>query len=66
MLIIDVVIKIVLNYYIRTSEAVVPLYNLDIEYLCASSKNIRKHCIKFFLLNINLLIDAKEDLNLII
>jgi hypothetical protein len=42
MLIIDVVIKIVLNYYIRTSEAVIPLYNLDIEYLCTSSKKIRK------------------------
>jgi hypothetical protein len=66
MLIIDVVIKIVLNYYIRTSEAVVSLYNLDIEHLYTSSKNIRKHCVKFFLLNINLLIDTKENLNLII
>jgi hypothetical protein len=51
MLIIDVVIKIVLNRYIRTSEAVVPLYNLDVEHLCTSSENTRKHCIKYFLLN---------------
>jgi hypothetical protein len=63
MLIIDVVIKIVLNYYIRTSEAVVPLYNLDVEHLCTSSKNTRKHYIKLFLFNINLLADTKEDLN---
>jgi hypothetical protein len=66
MLIIDVVIKIVLNYYVRTSEAVISFYNLDVEYLCTSSENIRKHCIEFFLLNVNLLTDTKEDLNLII
>jgi hypothetical protein len=66
MLITDVVIKIVLNYYIRTSEAVVSLYNLDVEHLCTSSENTRKHRIKLFLFNINLLADTKEDLNLII
>jgi hypothetical protein len=66
MLIVDVIVKIVLNYYVRISEAVVSLYNLDIEYLCAASKDISKHCIKLFLFNINLLTDTKEDLNLII
>ena len=66
MLVVDVIVKIVLNCYIRTSEAVVSLYNLDVEHLCAASKNIREHCIKLFLLNVNLLTDTKEDLNLII
>jgi hypothetical protein len=66
MLIIDVIIKIVLNYYIRTCKAVISFYNLDIEYLYLSSKNIREHYIKLFLFNINLLADAKEYPNLII
>jgi hypothetical protein len=66
MLIIDVIVKIVLNYYIRTREAVVSLNNLNVEHLSSSSENTRKHCIELFLLNINLLTDAKEDLNLII
>jgi hypothetical protein len=66
MLIIDVVIEIVLNRHLRTGEAVVPLYNLDVEHLCTSSKNTRTHRIKFFLLNVNLLTDAEEDLNLVI
>jgi hypothetical protein len=66
MLIIDVIIKIVLNYYIRTREAVISLYNLNVEYLCSTSKNTREYCIEFFFLNINLLADTKEDLNLII
>ena len=66
MLVVDVVVKIVLNCHVRTSEAIVSLYDLDVEHLCAASKNTRKHCIKFFLFNVNLLTDAKEDLNLII
>jgi hypothetical protein len=66
MLIIDVIVKIVLNYYVRTREAVVSLNNLNVEHLSSSSKNTRKHRIELFLLNINLLTDAKEDLNLII
>ena len=66
MLIVDVVVKIVLNCYVRTSEAVVSLYNLDVEHLCSSSENTRKHRVKFFLFNVNLLTDAKEDLNLVI
>jgi hypothetical protein len=66
MLIIDVIVKIVLNYYIRTREAVVSLNNLNVEHLSLSSTNTRKHRIELFLLNVNLLTDAKEDLNLII
>jgi hypothetical protein len=66
MLIIDVVIKIVLNRYVRTREAVVSLDDLDIEHLCSSSKNTREHRIEFFLPNVNLLTDAKEDLNLVV
>ena len=66
MLVIDVVIKIVLNRYVRTRKAVASLYNLNIEYLYLSSKNTREYYVKFFLFNINLLVDAKEDLNLII
>jgi hypothetical protein len=66
MLIVDVIVKIVLNYYVRTSKAIVSLNNLDIEYLCAASKNTRKHYIEFFLLNVNLLTDAKEDFNLVV
>jgi hypothetical protein len=66
MLIVDVIVKVVFNYYVRTSEAIVSLYNLDVEHLYAVSKNIRKYYIKLFLFNVNLLIDAKEDLNLII
>ena len=65
MLIVDVVVKIVLNCYVRTSEAIVSLYYLDVEHLCAASKNTRKHCLRFFHFN-DLLTDAKEDLNLII
>jgi hypothetical protein len=66
MLVVDIIVKIVLNRYVRTREAVVSLYDLDVEHLCASGKDTRKHRIKFFLLNINLLTDAEEDLNLII
>ena len=66
MLVVDVIVKIVLNCYVCTGEAVVSLYNLDVEHLCAASENTRKHCVKFFLFNINLLTDAKEDLNLVI
>ena len=66
MLIVDVVVKIVLNRYVRNSEAIVSLYNLDVEHLCAASKNTKEHRIKFFLFNVNLLTDTKEDLNLVI
>jgi hypothetical protein len=66
MLIVDVIVKIVLNRYVRISKAVVSLYNLDVEHLCAASKDTREHYIKLFLFNINLLTDTKEDLNLII
>ena len=61
MLIVDVIVKIGLNYYIRAGEAVAFLYYLYIEYLCAPYKDIGKYSIKLFLLNINLLTDIKED-----
>jgi hypothetical protein len=66
MLMMDVVIEIVLNRYVRTGEAVVSLYDLDVEHLCTSSENTRKHRIKLFLLNVDLPTDAEEDLNLVI
>jgi hypothetical protein len=66
MLMVDIIVEMVLNRHIRTSEAVISLYNLDVEHLCTSSKNTREHRIKLFLLNVNLLTDAKEDLNLVI
>jgi hypothetical protein len=66
MLIVDVIVKIGFNRYVRTSKAVVSLYDLDIEHICAASKNTKKHYIKLFLFNVNLLVDAKEDLNLVI
>jgi hypothetical protein len=66
MLIVDVVVEIVLNRHVRTSEAVVSLYDLDVEHLCAAGENTRKHCMKFLLLNVDLLTDAEEDLNLVI
>jgi hypothetical protein len=66
MLIVDVVVEIVLDCHVRTGEAIISLYDLDVEHLCAASKNTREHRIKFFLFNVNLLIDTKEDLNLVI
>ena len=66
MLVVDVIVKIILNCYVRTGEAVVSLDNLDVEHLCSSSKNTRKHRIELFFFNVNLLTDAKEDLNLVI
>jgi hypothetical protein len=65
MLIVDVIVGIV-DCYVRTSEAIVSLYDLDVEHLCTFSENTRKHRIKLFLFNVDLLTDAKEDLNLII
>jgi hypothetical protein len=66
MLIVDVIVEIVLDRHVRTGEAVVSLYDLDVEHLCAASENTRKHCMKFLLLDVDLLTDAKEDLNLVI
>jgi hypothetical protein len=65
-LIVDVVVKVALNYYIRISKAIISLYNLYIERLYLPSKDIREHYVKLHLLDIYLLVDAKEDLNLII
>jgi hypothetical protein len=66
MLIVDVIVKIVLNYYICLNKAVASLYYLDIEHLCTSCKDTGKHCVKLLFLYIYLLADTKEDLNLII
>ena len=66
MLIIDVVVEVVLNYYIRTSKVIISLYNLYIECLYLSSKNLEKYYIELLFFYIYLLVDTKEDLNLII
>jgi hypothetical protein len=65
-LIIDIIVKVVLNYYVRFSKAVTSLYNLYLECFCTPSKDTRKHSIELFFLDIYLLTDTKEDLNLII
>ena len=66
MLVVDIIVEIVLDRYVRTGEAVVSLNNLDVEHLCSSSENTWKHCIKLFLLNVDLPADAEEDLDLVI
>jgi hypothetical protein len=66
MLMMDVVIKMVLNRHIRTREAVVSLYDLDVEHLCSSSENTREHRMEFFLPNVDLPTDAEEDLDLVV
>ena len=63
---IDIIVKVVLNCYVRISKAVISLHNLYIERLCSSSKDTREHCVKLLLLDVYLLADAKEDLNLVI
>jgi hypothetical protein len=65
-LIIDIIVKVVLNCYIRFSKAITSLYNLYIECFCPPSKDIGKHSMELFFLDIYLLTDTKEDLNLII
>jgi hypothetical protein len=65
-LVIDVIVKVVLNCYIRTSKAITSFYNLYIERLYSPSKDTREHYVKLLLLDIYLLVDTKEDLNLII
>jgi hypothetical protein len=65
-LIIDIIVKVVLNCYVRFSKAVNSLYNLYVECFCTSSKDTGKHSIELFFLDVYLLTDAKEDLNLII
>ena len=66
MLVVDVIIKVVLNCYVRISKAVIPLYDLYVKRLRAPSKDTVKYYVKLLLLDIYLLADAKEDLNLII
>ena len=66
MLVVDVVVKVVLDYRVRTSKAVVSLYNLYIECLYTSSKDLGKYYVELLFFYIYLLVDAKEYLNLII
>lgn len=66
MLVVDVVVKVVLDYYIRISKAVLSFYNLYIKRLHTSSKDIGKYYIELLLLDIYLLVNTKEDLNFII
>jgi hypothetical protein len=66
MLMVDVMVEMVLDRHVRTGEAVVSLYDLDVEHLCAAGENTRKHCMKFLLLDVDLPTDAEEDLDLVI
>lgn len=66
MLIINIIVKVVFNCYVRASKAVVFLYNLYVKRLYLSSKDIEEHCVKLLFLYLYLLADAKENLNLII
>jgi hypothetical protein len=66
MLVIDIIVEIVLNYYIRLSKAVIPLYNLYIEGLCAPCQDVRKHSMELLFLDIHLLADAEEDFDLVV
>jgi hypothetical protein len=66
MLVMDVMVEMVLDRHVRTREAVVSLYDLDVEHLCASGEDTRKHRMKFFLLDVDLPTDAEEDLDLVI
>jgi hypothetical protein len=65
-LIIDIIVKVVLDCYVCPSKAVASLYYLDVEHLCASYKDTGKHCVKLLFLYVYLLADTKEDLNLVI
>jgi hypothetical protein len=65
-LIIDIIVKIVLDYYIRLGKAIASLYYLDIEHLYASCKDTGKYYVKLLFLYIYLLVDTKEDLDLVI
>ena len=62
----DVMVEMVLDRHVRTSEAVVSLYDLDVEHLCAAGKNTREHRMKLFLFDVDLPTDAEEDLDLVI
>jgi hypothetical protein len=62
----DIMVKIVLDYYIRLGKAIASLYHLDIEHLCASYKDTGKHYVKLLFLYIYLLVDTEEDLDLVI
>jgi hypothetical protein len=65
-LVIDIIVEIVLNCYVRFGEAVASFYNLDVEHFRAFCENAGKHCMKLLFLNIHLLTDAEEDFDLIV
>lgn len=66
MLIINVIVKVVLDCCTRASKAVVSFRNLYVESLCSPSEDAEKCCVKLLFLDIYLLADTKEDFNLVI
>ena len=62
----DIMVEVVLDCHVRAGKAVVSLYNLYVERLCASSKDTGEHCVELLLLYLYLPADAEENLDLII
>ena len=62
----DIMVEVVLDCHVRASKAVVSLYNLYVERLCASSKDAGEHRVELLLLYLYLPADAEEDFDLII
>lgn len=62
----DVMVEVVLDCHVRTSKAVVSLYNLYVECLCTSGQDTWKYGVKLLLLDIHLPADAEEDLDLVV
>jgi hypothetical protein len=65
-LVMDIMVKMVLDCHVRLGKAVASFHNLDVEHFRASCKNAGKHCMKLLFLDIHLLTDAEEDLDLIV
>jgi hypothetical protein len=65
-LVMDIMIKIVLNYHVHLGKAVASFHNLDVEHFRASCENAGKHCMELLFLDIHLPTDAEEDLDLIV
>jgi hypothetical protein len=63
---IDIMVKIVLDYYVRLGKAIASLYYLDVEHLCASCKDTGKYYAKLLFFYVYLLADTEEDLDLVI
>jgi hypothetical protein len=51
-LIVNIIIKVAFNYYIRISKAIISLYNLYIERLYLPSKDIKEYYVKLLFLDI--------------